>query len=491
MEAGKNERGIMPIPGLQYLYPNSHTKFTQRVLLVAGPTGSGKTHYCIEFAREGLESGDYCIYVNCGQAVSEDRFAKSPAKVSSATNKHLVIVSPSFSTSSAKETALQSLMQEILKLLSREEQVVSGRATSIRLVIDSLTQLIARFTLEQVQKFVVELYDFLQSRGNVMALLAIAGRPSDSAVDLLGSLLDGVIQLRVEEREEGSEMSREIRILALRSATLVPKWVPFQIDNGSMRFGIDVSNKSSAQLRCKLCHEPIVGEVAGSEADSPFHPSCFITHKKLGEVYGLNVGYGLEPGVVNANFFFIDIVGLSDPSLSVQKQINKIQELNLRIKSCEAFKAITRTDKIVLPTGDGMAIGFLINPELPLQLSIQLHHKLAEFNAKVPPDEALGVRIGLSSGPVFVVSDINNNQNVWGPGIILARRVMDLGDSGHILLADNIAETLRNLKDEYRTSIRLLGSEYRIKHGQSLKLYTAYSQDFGNPVVPSKVAMYL
>jgi hypothetical protein len=89
---------------------------------------------------------------------------------------------------------------------------------------------------------------------------------------------------------------------------------------------------------------------------------------------------------------------------------------------------------------------------------------------------------------VFVVSDINNNQNVWGPGIILARRVMDLGDSDHILLADNLAEALMNLKDEYRALIHPISTSYRIKHGQLLKLYSAYSGEFGNPRVPAKIS---
>lgn len=84
--------------------------------------------------------------------------------------------------------------------------------------------------------------------------------------------------------------------------------------------------------------------------------------------------------------------------------------------------------KIVLPTGDGMAIGFLLNPELPLKLSIQLHQKLRSYNhSKKSNEDLISVRIGISSGPIFIVSDINGNQNVWGPGIIVARRVMDLG----------------------------------------------------------------
>jgi class 3 adenylate cyclase len=143
--------------------------------------------------------------------------------------------------------------------------------------------------------------------------------------------------------------------------------------------------------------------------------------------------------------------------------------------------------RLVLPTGDGVAIGFLMNPELPLQLSMQLHRKLTAFNKNVPKDEAIGVRIGLSTGPVFVVSDLNNNQNVWGPGIIMARRVMDIGDDRHILIADNLAEALINLKDEYRAVIKLVSHEFRIKHGQPIKVYSASSHDFGNPALPARL----
>ena len=106
--------------------------------------------------------------------------------------------------------------------------------------------------------------------------------------------------------------------------------------------------------------------------------------------------------------------------------------------------------KIVLPTGDGMAIGFFMNPESPLQLVIQLHSKLRTYNRGKSDGDMLRVRIGLGSGPVFIVNDINGNQNVWGPGIILARRVMDVGDNSHILLSSTMAESLITLKDEYK-----------------------------------------
>ncbi|MGH9989873.1 MAG: adenylate/guanylate cyclase domain-containing protein, partial [Nitrososphaera sp.] len=182
-------------------------------------------------------------------------------------------------------------------------------------------------------------------------------------------------------------------------------------------------------------------------------------------------------------------VGLSDPTLSVKNQIHKIEILNELIHSCDAYRKVSAGKKVILPSGDGMAIGFLSKPEIPLELSIQLHRKLRLYNQERSPTEEIGVRIGLASGPVFTVADLNNVQNIWGPGIILARRVMDAGDKDHILIAENLAEMLLSLKDEYRHVIRLISNKYKIKHGQKIKLYTAYSDDFGNQQIPAKVVI--
>jgi hypothetical protein len=180
-------------------------------------------------------------------------------------------------------------------------------------------------------------------------------------------------------------------------------------------------------------------------------------------------------------------VGLSDPSLSVKRQLEKISTLNRLVRSCSAYKSVPRDKKIVLPTGDGMAIGYLLNAELPLLLSIQLHKLMKSYNERKSPEDRLGARIGISSGHVFIHDDINENQNVWGPGIILARRVMDLGDNLHILVEGNMARALIDLKDEYRLSMKEL-KDYRIKHGQVIKVFSAYSDDFGNPELPIKLA---
>jgi hypothetical protein len=190
--------------------------------------------------------------------------------------------------------------------------------------------------------------------------------------------------------------------------------------------------------------------------------------------------------LIHANFFFVDIVGLSNPDLSATAmQVEKIETLHSCIRSCAAFRTTSRESMLVLPTGDGMAIGFLQGPALPLTLAIELHGNLARHNKGRNLSDSVRVRIGIHSGPVFVVKDILNNNNIWGPGIIIARRVMDLGNDRHILLSSRIAEDLRELSDDYKQMLKPL-HDYRIKHSQSLLIYSAYGAGFGNPIAPSR-----
>lgn len=216
---------------------------------------------------------------------------------------------------------------------------------------------------------------------------------------------------------------------------------------------------------------------------------CRETYRRLVGIYGHNISDVGLPDVINAHFFFIDVVGLSDPSLSVKNQMAKIDALNRMIKSCNTYQT-SKVKKIIMPTGDGMVIAFLLNPELPLQLSTDLHQKIHHYNQDKKPEDRIGVRIGLSSGSVFISNDINDNKNLWGPGIVIARRIMDIGDDLHILIADRLAEELISLRDEYRTIIKPI-SDYTIKHGQTIKVYSAYSKDFGNPRLPEKVMEYI
>jgi len=194
-----------------------------------------------------------------------------------------------------------------------------------------------------------------------------------------------------------------------------------------------------------------------------------------------------HPDLIFANFFYVDIVGLSDPNMSTTLQLKKLKILHDSVTSCDVYKSVSEKDMISFPTGDGMCIGFLKGQDLPLLLALQFHEKLSEYNkGKLPPD-MVRTRIGLHSGNCFTFSDIQNKVNVWGPGIIIARRVMDLGDSGHILLSSRLAEDLWEMSDKYRKIIKPV-RDYTFKHDVPMLVYSATGENFGNPTPPQKNA---
>jgi len=197
------------------------------------------------------------------------------------------------------------------------------------------------------------------------------------------------------------------------------------------------------------------------------------------------MGIKTSANLIHANFFFVDIVGLSDPTMSTKTQTKKINVLTDSLKECEAYQSVPKETILTLPTGDGMCLGFLQGPEYPLLLASQLHAKLAEYNKDKIPSETVRVRIGLNSGNCFMVDDIQGGKTVWGPGIILCRRVMDFGDDGHILLTPRLAEDLIELSDEYKQYIKPV-HDFTIKHGLAMLIYSAYGDDFGNPKHPTK-----
>jgi len=189
--------------------------------------------------------------------------------------------------------------------------------------------------------------------------------------------------------------------------------------------------------------------------------------------------------LIYASFFFIDIVGLSNPVLSTETQRTKIKVLNELIGNCETLVKSSKDDLLVLPTGDGMLIGFKKGVEQPVKLSIELHKKLADYNKDATSLEKIETRIGCHVGHVFVVNDILGNVNLWGPGAIFARRVMDMGDVNHILLSNEIVEDLLEISQDYKKIIHLLHN-FGIKHGDNLLIYSAYGEDFGNSSIPNE-----
>ena len=496
----------MQIPGTYSL--TGKGTIPESLLLLTGPVGAGKTIYCRQFIIDGLLDGDYCIYVS--SSLTDKQFKTHFSNTENLNlYKNSKFINPylckghldnrdSFSIKESEGSCnklslalaeIQTAMTQINKLAANEPHDSSAKnndqnfaSSGIRVVVDSLTQLLTVFEESAVLKFVNDLSFVLKDVGAMAILTLTSPSPNKYLINGLSSILDGVIEMNTEVHR--NSLARSIRLLSIKAINHKPSWVYFNIaDDGSLSFVNELSSGT-----CTLCGKAVKGTPI---VDSNFlfdSQTCLERYKKLTELYGSNTvtEIGLPSEVINVNFFFIDIVSLSDPSLSVKKQIEKIGILNKIIGSCESYFRTPRDRKIVLPTGDGMAIGFLLSPESPLQLSTDVHRKLRIYNRGKSIEDIIGVRIGLSSGPVFIVNDIDNNQNVWGPGIILARRVMDIGDNFHILLADRLAEELIGLKDEYRTTIKYV-LDYRIKHGQRIKIYSAFSKEFGNPMQPAKL----
>ena len=476
------------IPGLSSLFDKDRIPYG--LLLLYGPIGSGKSVYCRQFFLDGVEEGDYCIYLSSNLTERHYRNIFSNLHESDL-SQNTKFINPLRYDANKFEDKLTQTLIDIRNTIgeSKKTKYAAERKCGIRMVVDSLTHLLTLFGETVIIKFITELslilHDVEAMAIFTLTLDTISSSSSKNLINTLSSIFDGILEMKINEGTDNS-IKRSIRLLSIKGVYHNPSWINFDIlNNGSIIFS---EPSTPLSFVCALCGKFVDG-IPIIDSDLTFDTqNCVEMYRKLAGVYGSNISeIGLPSEVLNVNFFFIDIVGLSDPLLSVRKQITKIENLNRMISSCDVFTKGSSEKRIVLPTGDGMAIGFLLNPELPLQLSIQLHQKLRYYNqSKKSSDDSIGVRIGISSGPVFIVSDIKGNQNVWGPGIIVARRVMDLGDSMHILLADPLAGQLIALKDEYRMSIRPI-TNYEIKHGQKIILYSAYSQEFGNPNLPTKV----
>src|SRR6266516_8179466 len=131
---------------------------------------------------------------------------------------------------------------------------------------------------------------------------------------------------------------------------------------------------------------------------------------------------------------FIDIVGYS--KLLIHEQSEQLQKLREIARATEQFRATQAEGKLLrLPTGDGGALVFRDSPETPVACALEISKAL-----KNDPD--LRVRMGIHSGPVNEITDLNEQANIAGAGINIAKRVMDCADAGHILLSKHVAEDL-------------------------------------------------
>src|SRR6266487_29898 len=174
---------------------------------------------------------------------------------------------------------------------------------------------------------------------------------------------------------------------------------------------------------------------------------------------------------------FIDIVGYSKLMISEQSELLGV--LNDAVREAGEFRSAEAASRLVrLPTGDGMALVFRDSPEQPVRCALEISQALKNH-------PKLQVRMGIHSGPVNEVADINERANIAGAGINIAQRVMDCGDAGHILLSKHVAEDLEQYP-HWQPHLHELG-ECEVKHGVHVSVVNLYTAELGNPAVPEKL----
>ena len=174
---------------------------------------------------------------------------------------------------------------------------------------------------------------------------------------------------------------------------------------------------------------------------------------------------------------FIDIVGYS--KLLINEQRDQIQKLKAIVRGTEQFRIAEAEGKLLrLPTGDGGALVFRTSPEAPVLCAMEISKAL-----KSHPE--LHIRMGIHSGPVNEISDLNEQANLAGAGINIAHRVMDCADAGHIFLSQHVAEDLAEY-ERWRPFLHDIGI-FEVKHGARLRVTNLYSDEVGNPNLPSKL----
>ncbi|MGH7983146.1 MAG: hypothetical protein ACREFF_08370 [Candidatus Udaeobacter sp.] len=178
-----------------------------------------------------------------------------------------------------------------------------------------------------------------------------------------------------------------------------------------------------------------------------------------------------------AHILLIDVVGYS--KLLVNEQIEVLQELNRIVRNTKCFRAAEASNKLIrVPTGDGMALLFFRSPEEPIECALEISETLRGH-------PQIRLRMGVHSGPVNRVCDVNDKTNIVGSGMNVAQRVLDCGDAGHILLSKHVAEDLVQYR-HWKQYLYDLG-EREVKHGLRLHLFNFYRGGLGNLKIPEKL----
>src|SRR5438309_6346571 len=161
-----------------------------------------------------------------------------------------------------------------------------------------------------------------------------------------------------------------------------------------------------------------------------------------------------------AHVLFMDMVGYSKLLVNEQREI--MHQLNQIVRKTAQFQTSEANGKLIsIPSGDGMALVFFQSLEEPVQCALEISKALKNY-------PQIRLRMGVHSGPVDQIKDVNDRLNVAGAGINIAQRVMACGDAGHILLSKRVAEDLTPLP-RWNPHLHDLG-EYEVKHGRRISL---------------------
>src|SRR5215469_6083102 len=185
-----------------------------------------------------------------------------------------------------------------------------------------------------------------------------------------------------------------------------------------------------------------------------------------------------DPHLEIAHVLFMDVVGYS--KLLVNEQREVVQQLSQVVRKTQQFRKSEAAGKLIrIPVGDGMALVFFQTPEEPVQCAMEIARALKSHLT-------IRLRMGVHSGPVDQVKDVNDRLNVAGAGMNIAQRVMDLGDAGHILLSKRVADDLAQ-DSMWHPHLHELG-EIEVKHGAKLGIVNLYTAELGNSEPPQKLA---
>src|SRR5438477_3570303 len=179
-----------------------------------------------------------------------------------------------------------------------------------------------------------------------------------------------------------------------------------------------------------------------------------------------------------AHVLFIDSVDYS--KLLINEQRESLQELNQIVRGTSVFQSAEAAEKLTrIPTGDGMALIFSTALDAPVECALEIGKAL-----KSRPD--LRGRMGIHSGPISAITDVNDHSNVAGGGINMAQRVMNCGDAGHILLSKRVADDLAQYR-QWQRHLHELG-ECQVKHDTTVSVVNLYTDEVGNAAIPQKFA---